>query len=105
MTKGKSSDEIFAMLDELNAESSVARLSRLGVNLHEAFAIKANEAELNKYVPNWSKISNQRRQKAKWCCEACKVDLNQAPWAQPNHGHMKVDVKTKATILSARGGI
>lgn len=100
---------------------------------HQKPSRKANEAELNKYVPNWSKISNQRRQKAKWCCEACKVDLNQAPWAlhchhrngvvtdnrttnievlcalchgaQPNHGHMKVSAKTKATILRARGGI
>lgn len=39
MTKGKSSAEIVAILDELNAESSVARISRIGVNLNEAFAI------------------------------------------------------------------
>lgn len=98
---------------------------------HQKPSRKASEAELNSYVPNWSKISTQRRKQAKWCCEKCNVDLRHAPWAlhchhrngvvtdnraanlealcalchadQPNHGHMKVNAKTKATILRARG--
>lgn len=98
---------------------------------HQKPSRKASEAELNEYVPNWSKISTRRRRQAKWRCEACKVDLNHAPWAlhchhrngvvtdnstanievlcalchaaQPYHGHMKVNAKTKATILRARG--
>ncbi|MDO6479121.1 hypothetical protein [Shimia thalassica] len=98
---------------------------------HQKPSRKASEAELNSYVPNWSKISTQRRKQAKWCCEKCNVDLKHAPSAlhchhrngvvtdnravnlevlcalchanQPNHGHMKVNAKTKATILKARG--
>ncbi|WP_339109748.1 hypothetical protein [Thioclava sp. GXIMD4216] len=39
LTQGKTTDEIFDMLDELNAETSDARVARIGLHLHEAFAI------------------------------------------------------------------
>ena len=38
-TAGKTPDEIYAILDELNAESSPERLARIGQNQNQAFAI------------------------------------------------------------------
>ena len=39
MTAGKTLEERYAMLDELNAESSPERLARIGQNQNQAFAI------------------------------------------------------------------
>ena len=39
MTAGKTPEEIYEMLDELNAESPPERISRIGQNQNQAFAI------------------------------------------------------------------
>ncbi|WP_122072778.1 HNH endonuclease signature motif containing protein [Pseudophaeobacter sp. EL27] len=97
---------------------------------HQKPSRKASEAELNTYVPQWAEISHRKRAQSKWRCEKCNVDLKHASWAlhchhrngvvtdnrasnleilcamchadQPNHGHMKVNARTKSIIFQAR---
>lgn len=52
----------------------------------------ADNAEIDRYVPEWAEISEKRRREENWTCENCNVFLG----ASPNllHAHHRSGVKT-----------
>lgn len=52
----------------------------------------ADSALINRYVPQWAKISENLRRQKEWICEGCGVDLSKAP--NLLHAHHRNGVKT-----------
>lgn len=89
-----------------------------------------NSALIDRYVPQWAKISENLRQQKKWSCEGCGVCLSNAPnllhvhhrngvktdnklanlealcalchSKQPMHSHMTIPTRDKLTIVKIR---
>lgn len=87
-------------------------------------------AQIDRYVQEWAKISEIRREQANWTCEACNVNLQTAPnllhvhhrngvktdngrrnlqvlcgqchSEQPMHQHMKISMDTKRILTRLR---